>query len=340
VLFDARARQVATAIAVVRGVGSVPWGQWRRVLRLGGRQVAIFATGGHFLAETFLQHRFRTRPIRRRFARLLSVMTPLDELVDELNTFRPAFLGSYPSVLDLLAREQEAGRLVIAPAVVTSGGEHLSSLVQARLMRQWDCQVWDGYNATEAMPLTIPCALGRFHVNADWMILEPVDADRRPVPPGTPSTTTLVTNLANHLQPIIRYELGDSVTLSAQRCRCGSPLPVVVVVGRMNDLLRFTAPDGAGVDIPPLAVGSIVEETVGVRRFQALQTGPTALTLRLETGSGADPDRVWADTSRRLREYLARQGLGSVALVRDSRAPQPEPLSGKLRQVLRTFDHH
>lgn len=107
-------------------------------------------------------------------------------------------------------------------------------------MRQWDCRVWDSYNATEAMPLTIPCVLGRFHVNADWMILEPVDADLRPVPFGTPSTTTLVTNLANHLQPIIRYEMGDSVTFSAQRCRCGSPLPVVTVVGRMNDLLRFT----------------------------------------------------------------------------------------------------
>ena len=338
VLFDAQARRVAIAISAVRGVASVPWGQWRRVARLGGRQVAIFATGGHFLAETFLLHRLRARPIRRRFARLLSVTTPLDELVDELNAFRPAFLGSYPSVLDLLAREQEAGRLAIAPAVVTSGGEHLSALVQARLMCEWDCQVWDSYNATEAMPLTIPCVLGRFHVNADWMILEPVDADRRPVPPGTPSTTTLVTNLANHLQPIIRYELGDSITLSAQRCRCGSPLPVVTVVGRLNDLLRFTGPDGAGVDIPPLAVGSVVEETVGVRRFQALQTGPTALTLRLETESGADPDRIWADTSHRLRAYLARQGLTNVALVRDPCAPQPEPHSGKLRQVTRTFD--
>lgn len=263
VLFDAQARQVATTIAIVRGVGSVPWGRWRRVLQMGGRQVAIFATGGHFLAETFLQHRLRKRPIRRRFARLLSVTTPLDELVDELNAFRPAFLGSYPSVLDLLAREQEAGRLQIAPAVVTSGGEHLSSLVEARLTRQWDCPVWDSYNATEAMPLTIPCALGRFHVNADWMILEPVDADRRPVPPGTPSTRTLVTNLTNHVQPIIRYELGDSVTLSADRCRCGSPLPVVTVVGRSNDVLRFTRPEGASVAIPPLALGSVIEETVG-----------------------------------------------------------------------------
>jgi hypothetical protein len=107
----------------------------------------------------------------------------------------------------------------------------------------------------------------------------------------------------------------------------------------MNDLLRFTGPDGAGVDIPPLAVGSVVEETVGVRRFQALQTGPAGLTLRLEAESGADPDRVWADASRRLRDYLASQGLTNVALARDPRAPQPEPHSGKLRQVMRTFDN-
>ena len=107
----------------------------------------------------------------------------------------------------------------------------------------------------------------------------------------------------------------------------------------MNDLLRFTGPDGAGVDIPPLALGSIVEETVRVRASRLSKPVRPRLTLRLEAESGVDPDRVWADTSRRLREYLARQGLTNVALVRDPRAPQPEPHSGKLRQVMRTFDN-
>ena len=188
------------------------------------------------------------------------------------------------------------------------------------------------------MPLTIPCVLGRFHVNADWMILEPVDADRRPVPAGTPSATTLITNLANHVQPIIRYELGDSVTFSADRCPCGSPLPVVTVVNRSNDLLRFTRPEGAPVAIPPLALGSVMEETVGVRRYQAIQTGPASLTVRLETESGSDPDRVWVDLTRRLRDFLTRQGLGNVDLSRDRSGPQPEPHGGKLRQVIRAFD--
>lgn len=55
--------------------------------------------------------------------------------------------------------------------------------------------------------------MSNLHLNADWVILEPVDAALRPVPPGNPSHSTLLTNLANRVQPIIRYDLGDSVTM-------------------------------------------------------------------------------------------------------------------------------
>ena len=37
---------------------------------------------------------------------------------------------------------------------------------------------------------------GFLHVNSDWYILEPVDSDRRPVPPGVQSDSVLVTNLS------------------------------------------------------------------------------------------------------------------------------------------------
>ena len=40
-------------------------------------------------------------------------------------------------------------------------------------------------------------------------IVELVDADNRPVPPGVPSARVLVTNLTNLTQPLIRYELND-----------------------------------------------------------------------------------------------------------------------------------
>ena len=38
------------------------------------------------------------------------------------------------------------------------------------------------------------------------------------MPPGTRSDALLVTNLANYVQPVIRYQLGDSVVISDHRC--------------------------------------------------------------------------------------------------------------------------
>ena len=57
------------------------------------------------------------------------------------------------------------------------------------------------------------------------------------MPAGEPGHTTLLTNLANHVQPLIRYDLGDGVLVHRAACACGSPLPVIEVEGRGDDML-------------------------------------------------------------------------------------------------------
>jgi phenylacetate-coenzyme A ligase PaaK-like adenylate-forming protein len=185
----------------------------RAYLRGGWRTAAIVATGGHFTSSVI------DGLARRRFPRLsrrnltLSLLTPRPDLVRELNGFRPAILGSYPTAMSVLASEQEAGTLAIAPALALTAAEWLS----------------------EFMGIAFDCDRGRLHLNADWLVLEPVDASFRPVPPGRASYTTLLTNLANRVQPIVRYDLGDSVTEIPGPCPCGSPLPPIQVEGRRDD---------------------------------------------------------------------------------------------------------
>ena len=49
----------------------------------------------------------------------------------------------------------------------------------------------------------------------------------------------LVTNLANYAQPIIRYEIGDMITMATEPCGCGSNLPLIDhVEGRDSDVFR------------------------------------------------------------------------------------------------------
>jgi phenylacetate-CoA ligase len=332
---DRRAIAVMTGLSYVRALGALTPGLLARMLTRHPRQAAVFASGGHFLSTTMFQRRLRTAPFRRRIARFYSVLDPLPQLVDQLNAFQPAFLGTYASVLAALTAEQEAGRLRISPLVVTSGGELLSPAVQRRAEEAFGCLVNQSYAASEAMPLALPCRYGRLHLNSDWFLVEPIDAEGRAVPPGIRSDSLLVTNLANYVQPVIRYQLGDSVVISDRRC--GSPLATISVEGRTDEILRVPGTDGGEVVLLPMALATVVEETPGVRGYQVLQTAADAFTIRLDHGPGTDRAEVWQRVRAGLANLLQAHGAVDVQLRLAVEPPQVNPRSGKLRHVLRSM---
>jgi phenylacetate-coenzyme A ligase PaaK-like adenylate-forming protein len=330
---DALAQAVMTGLTYVRGLSMVSPREYWQVFRKGGRQAALFATGGHFLGVTMIERRRHARPWRTRMSRIISVLTPLPEIVKELNEFQPAMVGGYATMLILLVEEQEAGRLHIDPALITSSGETLSPQSRKQIETAFGCTVTESYGCSEATPLTITCRHQRLHVNSDWFILEAVNKSYEPVPAGQHSHTVLITNLANHVQPIIRYELGDSVTVDPDPCPCGSPLPSVQVIGRTDEILSFLSRNGMSIRVLPLALWSVIKETPGVLRFQAIQTGPAKLSIRLEAKKTDEMDSVWQILKQRVHDYLATQELTNVLIERDVKLPTRDPRSGKFRHV-------
>lgn len=313
------------------------WLSTRQWLRLLSRRVSwavVVGTSGHFAGVGWIRYLSRRHWWRRNW-RAFSVQMPLADLISELNDFQPAILTSYPSALEVLAEEQLAGRLRVHPVIVELGGESASPERRARIAAAFGPDVvHDSYSASECLVMAFDCAEGWLHVNADWVILEPVGADYRPTPRGQPSHTVLLTNLANRVQPIIRYDLGDSVTERPEPCPCGNPLPAIRVGGRCDDVLQLRSPDGETVAVLPLAVGSVIDETPGVYRSQLVQTGPQSLTLRLEVRAGAEPDRVWDQTCTALARYLSGQGLPGIEIIRSAEPPRHTIASGKFRQVI------
>lgn len=331
---DRRAMLVYTTIVPLRSyrwaTPATLWYLWRH-----GRIAVLVATGGHFAIADWFERARHSRLVRERI-RICSVLTPLGELTRELNDFRPTMLLGYPSVIRLLAEEQRAGRLRITPMFIGTGGEWQDPAARAETVETFHCIVRDNYGASEFPYAAFECAQGWLHINADWALLEPVDAAYRPVPAGQPSYTTLLTNLANRVQPLICYDLGDSITMKPDPCPCGCALPAMRVEGRKGDTLRLTTETGAVVSVLPMAIGAVVEVTPGVRRAQIIQTGHAELTLRLEPderATVAESEKVWEQAERRVREYLAAQGLPSVSIVRAPEPPQPDAASGKFREV-------
>lgn len=327
-LQDARAAAVTSAMMARMLAGWLSVREVAQIARGGARMALVIPQGGHF-ASTVAAARLRGRSRIAAF----SVHQPLQDLVAELNAFRPAVLAPYASIGALLAGEAEAGRLHIDPALVMLTAEGLPTGEYARIAAALQAKVRTSYACNECPFLSYGCSENWMHLNADWAILEPVDAQYRPVPPGNPSHTVLLTNLANHLQPILRYDLGDSVVARPDQCPCGLPGPAVRVQGRAADLLTFPRGEQAPVTLAPLPLATLLEAVPGLELFQIVHTAPTTLRIRIHPAPGTDPETLWRQIDTRLRDLLSRHDLGQVRLERATE-PVQHSTGGKVRAVI------
>ncbi len=332
-LHDLPAMAVYDAL-VATALQQAPWnaGNSARVVAAGARAALVVATGDHFASVSCWERIRRAFP--RMDARSFSILAPLPQLVRELNEYRPAFLAGYASMLALLAREQRDRRLAIAPALIWSGGEHLAPAARAQIEGAFGCAVANEYGASECLSIAHECREGWQHLHGEWVLLEAVDGDGRPTAPGRLSDGALLTNLANWVQPIIRYALGDRIRVSPQPCACGSALPAFRVEGRAERTLALKSAQGATVRLAPLALATVVEEAAGDRPFQIAQVAPGRLALRFEGARGPALAAARRQAAQALRTYLAAQSLPEVELVQDPAPPHRDPRSGKLRAVV------
>ncbi len=327
---DLDALAVYDALGTARMGALAPLWDWRN--SVGGHRFALVAaTGGHFAGVVMWE---RLRSLHPWFAKngiVIPVTDSLDDIARALEAFRPTVLASYSTVLRALAERKEAGELLCSPRTLWYGGEWMGPDCRRHVERAFGGRVAGDYGASEFLNIAFECEKGELHVNSDWVILEPVDEHGRHVPPGHPSATVLLTNLANRVQPFIRYELGDSVTLVAGHCGCGRPFPRIRVDGRRDEILRLVNGQGQRVAVMPLALSTAIEEGAGVHRFQVEQTGLRKLHVKVE--GGGTP--VLARVRKALGEWLAGQGLPGIAITVQAGRLAAHPVSGKFRQVFR-----
>lgn len=151
------------------------------------------------------------------------------------------------------------------------------------------------------------------------------------MPRGKPSDGVLLTNLANRVQPLIRYAMGDQVTMHEAPCDCGSPFPVIEVNGRQDDILHL---QGLSRDVPllPLALSTVLEEEAGAFDFQLCQRDDHTLVLRLPQ-SGETGRRALDRCRQALQTYCTAQGASAVRVLGELGQAIPRGRSGKLCRI-------
>jgi phenylacetate-CoA ligase len=257
----------------------------------------------------------------------LSVTQPLPDLVARLNEFQPHHLSGYPSIMVPLADEQVAGRLRISPEAVFTNSEPLTEQVRERLERAFGVRPYNFYATTEGL-YGHDCPDRSMHLFDDMCIVENVDEEGLPVPPGEVGARLLVTNLFNRALPLIRFEVSDLVTVEPEPCPCGrSLLRVRSLEGRAEEILRI-----GDVTVHPLQF-AVVTADPDVREFQVVQEGER---LRLKVALRDDHDA--ADAPARLRDRvsagLEELGVPRPAVEVETVEALPRSVGGKLQMIV------
>jgi phenylacetate-CoA ligase len=251
---------------------------------------------------------------------------PLDEIVDGLNNIRPTVqaLQGWPSLIWELASEAMQGRLNLNPTWVSVAGEICTAPVREAVRSAWGIETSEFWGCSEGT-YAFPCGVGEGkHISDDLVILEPADADGNVVPYGQPADRLLLTNLFNHAQPLIRYDLVDAVTMSDEPCPCGcAHRRITSVNGRINGAFEYEN----GAVVPRAAFEQTVLATPGVANFFVDKT-QSGVDVSVVTDGSSDLERLRMELINVLRKHggpesdVGVQEVGSIERLSRGKSKQ------------------
>jgi len=257
----------------------------------------------------------------------LPASQPLSKTVEQLNQWQPEVLISYASMAGMLAEEQVARRLHIHPKVVYVASEVLTTQTKKLVREAWGDEPFNQYAATETAGIAAEHRSCRhMHFFEDLVITEVVDEHYQPVPPGEFGAKILVTTLFSRTQPLIRYELNDSVRASTEPLTCGMPFGVLEgIQGRVEDSLMLPAVSGGKIIVRPLVINRIMD-IVPVSGWQVIQQADNGLVVLLSGLRDGMTDETLVD---QIARSLAQEGA-HVPYIRAQHVTEiPKTTSGK-----------
>ncbi len=182
------------------------------------------------------------------------------------------FLSGYSSMIYEVAKAMnERGLEAPGLRMVKGTSEMILDVYQSEAAKAFGQKIVSEYGAAEAGLIAFECPSGAMHINIEDVVLETAD-----------DGGAIVTNLASHSFPIIRYQLGDVVSLGSEPCPCGRAHPVLKeVVGR-----RGASVVGVKGRYPALTFyyvfKNIALDSGILLNYRVVQAEPTRCTITIE----------------------------------------------------------
>lgn len=255
-------------------------------------------------------------------------LTPqnMSAYIKKLNAFQPHLIDGYPSAIYVLARfiNETGARVEFKPTALSTTAETLFDYQREEIARAFGCPVFNQYASSEGAPWIVQCRKGGHHLWTDTGVFE--FENTRKAEDGRTLADLVVTSFRSRKTPLIRYNIGDTVTLAPpdSLCPCGSAFPLVGgITGREEDTLYTPARGYVG------RLDTAYKGLRGILRSKIVQTEDDRIEVYVVPTAGYSEA-----VEEELRSNL-RSRLGDITIAIREVESIPLSSNGKFKAVER-----
>ncbi|MBN2165439.1 MAG: AMP-binding protein [Marinilabiliaceae bacterium] len=191
---------------------------------------------------------------------------------DTIERIKPTALVTVPSFLLKLIEYAEKHNIDYRNCSVSKAvciGESIRNddltlnTLGERIVEKWNIKLFSTYASTEMGTAFTDCQYGLGgHHHPEMIIVEFLDEDENPVPPGTPGEVT-ITTLGVEGMPLLRFKTGDICNHFIDPCPCGRKTTRLgPLIGRKNQMIKYK-----GTTLYPPALYDVLNDIGNVKNY-------------------------------------------------------------------------
>jgi phenylacetate-CoA ligase len=251
-------------------------------------------------------------------------LNTVNDYVEGMFKYKIDYLVGYAMSIYFLA-DFILQKKIVAPqlkAVLTSS-EKLTSSMRECIEKAFHCKAFDGYSGVEACGLISENEQSELLFSPDSGILEVLDEKGHQVALGE-TGEVVSTGLLNFDQPLIRYRIGDTLTLSEiQTSKSKMYMPIIESIeGRIEDVI--VGKDGRKM----VRFHGLFVDLVGLKSAQIIQHSYKRIEIKLVI------DSVFKDSDLQIIQNRLVSQIGEIQVFFTKVDDLQRTKNGKIKAVI------
>lgn len=197
--------------------------------------------------------------------------------VEDLIKYQPEYFVGFPSTILEIAKyglkhgyDFPKGKV----KAIFPTAETITSEMKEIIESFFQTKMYNQYASSEGAPFIFECEKGNLHLELQSGVFEVLDDNNLPSQSGR----LIITSFTTEGTPLIRYDIGDSITLEnvSKKCTCGNHNPLVKeILGRIDDYIF--SPENGKINLGNIS--NTLKDTKGIVRFQVIQDSLDSLIV-------------------------------------------------------------